>query len=81
MLSGLCANVSLWKMLAEVNAHLPQDNQFSWWWWTITKEIRLWKEHKRLCPNSPWRVIAAFSVGSALVFMILMAISSPPVAR
>ncbi len=67
MLSGLCANVAFWKMLAEANAQLPEDERFSWWWWTLGKHIRLWKEHKRLCSDSPWRLVALFSIGSASI--------------
>jgi hypothetical protein len=77
MLSGLCANVAWWKTMAEVNAQLPDEQKFSWWWWTLSKHIRLWKEHKRLCADSPWRLRLVFCYAMALVFMILVAGSFP----
>jgi hypothetical protein len=64
-------------MLAEVNEQLPDDKKFSWWWWTFSKELRLWKEHKRLCPSSRWRLVAISSFGSGIALMILIAASFP----
>ena len=55
LLCGLAANVGVWKMVAEVNARLPEAGKFSWLWWTWGKYMRLWREHKRLCPESHWR--------------------------
>ena len=71
MLSGLLANVAAWKLVAEVNARLPQEQKFSWWWWTIGKHVRLWKEHKRLYPESHLRLYSVLSFLMAIVFMIL----------
>jgi hypothetical protein len=34
VLFGLLADVAFFKTLAEVNAHLPEGEKFSWWWWT-----------------------------------------------
>ena len=73
--TGLCAQIAFWKMLAETNAKLPDDKKFSWWWWTLGKDIRLWKEHKRLCADSRWRLVAICSFGSAFAFWILLAAS------
>jgi hypothetical protein len=77
MLAGLCANVAFWKTVAEVNAQLPEGQKFSWFWWTLGKQIRLWKEHKRLCAESPWRKRLVFCYAMAFVFMILVAGSFP----
>jgi hypothetical protein len=61
----------VWKMIAEANAQLPDEKKFSWFWWTPSKHIRLWEEHKRLCADSRWRLVAIFSLGSDVIFMIL----------
>lgn len=68
---GLLAHVAFWKTVTEVNTRLPDDQKFSRWWWTIKKHVRLWKEHKRLCPQSHWRLYLVLSLLTALVFMIL----------
>ena len=82
MLSGLLANVAVWNVVAEVNARLPEDQKFSWWWWTIGKHVTLWKEHKRLCPTSHWRFLSGLFFLMAIVFMILIVssvqVSKPP---
>ena len=75
MLFGLLANVAMWKTVSEVNSHLPEAQRFSWWWWTLTKQMKVWNEHKRLCPNSHWRLYSALSFLLAVVFMILIATS------
>ena len=72
---GFLANVAAWKLVAEVNARLPEDKKFSWWWWTIGKHVRLWKEHKRLCPQSHWRLYSVLSYLMAIVLMILILLS------
>jgi hypothetical protein len=76
MLAGLVANVAAWKTMAEANARLPEDQKFSWWWWTLSKYVRLWKEHKRLCPESHWRLYMMLSFVACIVFMILIAASA-----
>jgi len=70
LLCGLLANVAVWKVVAEVNARLAEDQKFSWWWWTIGKHVRLWKEHKRLCPESHWRLYSMLSFLTAIVLMM-----------
>ena len=72
MLFGLLANVAVWKTVTQVNSRLPKDQQFSYWWWTIGKHKRLWKEHKRLFPDSHWRLLFVLSLLMALVFMVLI---------
>jgi len=72
LLSGLVANVAMWKVVAEVNAHLPEDQRFSWWWWPIAKYLRLWREHKRLLPHSLWRWYWTLFFLAALAFMFLI---------
>jgi hypothetical protein len=76
-LSGLCANVTFWKMMAEVNLQLSDDQKFSWWWWTPSKYLRFWKAHKHLCAGSPWRIRFVLSYAAAFVFMLLLAASFP----
>jgi hypothetical protein len=63
--------------MKEVNAQLPDDHKFSWWWWTPSKHVRFWKAHKRLCADSPWRLRLVFSYAMAFVFMILLAGAFP----
>jgi len=72
---GLLANVAAWKLVAEVNARLSEDKKFSWLWWTIGKYVRLWKEHKRLCPQSHWRLYSVLSYLIAIVLMIFILLS------
>jgi hypothetical protein len=72
MLCGLLANVAVWKTVAQVNSRLPEYQQFSYWWWTVGKYRRVWKEHKRLFPGSYWRVLFVLSLLMALVFMVLL---------
>lgn len=67
--------MAAWKTMAEVNARLPEDQKFSWLWWTIGKHVRLWREHKRLCPASRWRLYLVLSFLMAIVFMILTLLS------
>jgi len=76
MLFGLLANVAVWKTVAEVNARLPTDQRFSWLLWTIGKYVRLWNEHKRLCPGSLWRLYAVVSFLMAILFMVLVVSSA-----
>jgi hypothetical protein len=78
--SGLAANVAVWKMVAEVNARLAEANRFSWLWWTFGKYVRLWREHKRLCPHSHLRTfsILAFSSGALLMFLIAFLVPRVP---
>lgn len=66
LLCGFLANLATWKAVDEVNPHLSESQRFSQWWWTITKHARLWKEHKRLCPHSHWRLymVLSFAGGS-----------------
>ena len=71
LLCGFLANMAVWKVLAEVNARLPEDQKFSWWWWTIGKHLRLWREHKRICPESHWRLYLVLSFSMAIILMIL----------
>jgi prepilin signal peptidase PulO-like enzyme (type II secretory pathway) len=71
LLFGLLANVAVWRTVAEVNARLPNDQKFSWLWWTIGKYARLWAEHKRFCPGSHWRLYSVVSFLTAILFMIL----------
>jgi hypothetical protein len=75
LLSGLAGNVATWMMVGEVNRRLPTDQRFSMWWWTFQKHVRLWKQHKALCPESSLRLwlILAFSIAS--ICMILMVMS------
>ncbi len=73
VLLGVLANVALFKTVAEVNAHLPEGEKFSWWWWTLGKHIRLWKAHKRLCPASHWRNYSILLLLGAFAFMVLIA--------
>ena len=75
VLCGLYANAAFWKTMAEVNPLLPKDQRFSWWWWTLGKHVRLWQEHKRLCPDSRWRVYSVLSFLAAIVLMILTLVS------
>jgi hypothetical protein len=75
MFFGLLANVAIWKTVSEVNAHLPDDQAFSWWWWTLGKYMRLWKEHKRLCPESRWKLYSLVSFPLGVAFMVLTALS------
>jgi hypothetical protein len=72
VLFGLLANVAFWKMVTEVNARLPDDQKFSRWWWTVKRHVRFWKEHKRLCPQSRWRLYSVLFLLTALVFMIFI---------
>jgi hypothetical protein len=76
VLFGLLANVAFWKTVTEVNVRLPNDQKFSRWWWTMKKHVRLWKEHKRLCPQSRWRLYSFFFLVMAIVFMILISFSA-----
>ena len=57
--------------MVEANARLPEGEKFSWWWWTLNKHMRLWKEHKRLCPESHWRLYTVLSFVVGIGFMIL----------
>jgi hypothetical protein len=75
MLSGLVANFAAWKTMAETKARLPENQKFSWWW-TWNKHVRLWKEHKRLCPESHWRLYTILSFVVGIVFMILIIVSA-----
>jgi hypothetical protein len=72
LLFGLLANVAVWKTVAEVNARLLNDQRFSRLWWTMGKSRRLWNEHKRLCPESHWRLYSVASFLAAILFMILV---------
>lgn len=63
-------------MVTEVNARLPEDQKFSWWWWTIGKHLRLWKEHKRFFPDSHWTLYSVLFILAALVLMILITCSA-----
>jgi len=74
MLSGIVASVAVWKAMAEANARLHEDRKFSLWWWTLSKHARLWKEHKRLCPESHLRIYAVLSFGVGIVFAVLIAV-------
>jgi hypothetical protein len=71
-LFGLLANVAVLKIMAEVNSRLPEDQKFSYWWWTMSKHVRLWKEHRRLCPESHWRFYSVVSFAMVGVFMVLI---------
>ncbi len=75
LLFGLSANIAVWKTMAEANARLPEDQKFTWWWWTISKHWRLWQEHKRLYPASRWRLYSVLSFLMAVVFMISSLVS------
>jgi hypothetical protein len=66
----------MWKVVAEVNARLPEDQRFSWWWWPAGKYLRLWKEHKRLLPQSHWRWYWILFFLTALAFMFLIVCSA-----
>ena len=78
MLFGILAHIAIWKIVAETNAHLPDGERFSKWWWTFGKYLRLWKTHKRLCPMSHWRVYSVLSYLVALVFMFFTLFSAIP---
>jgi hypothetical protein len=80
LLCGLIANVAVWKLVAEVNARLPEADKFSWLWWTWGKHMRLWREHKRLCPESHWRrfLVLAFSAAILLMFLIVFFVPKVP---
>jgi disulfide bond formation protein DsbB len=75
LLCGLFANVAVWKVMAEVNARVPEDQRVTWWWWTIGKHLRLWREHKRLCPESHWRLYSVLSFSMAIILMIAALLS------
>lgn len=64
------ANVAYFKAQGEVNPLLPADQRISLWDWRPGKFRRLWKEHKRLCPTSRWRVWLALSNILAALFFI-----------
>jgi hypothetical protein len=41
------------RAMREVNPFLPEQDRFYFWsLWHIFKEIRLWKSHRRFCPES-----------------------------
>jgi len=69
------AHAVQWKTVSEVNSRLPQDQQFPHWWWTVSKQKRLWREHKRLCPQSPSRLYWVLSYAIAVIFMFLVVLS------
>ena len=71
LLFAFLTNVAVWKSVAQVNERLPNDQKLSRWWWTIKKIARLWKEHKRLCPNSHWRLYSLLLFLTTIAFMAL----------
>lgn len=44
-----------WKMVDEVNDHLPAEQHFEHFGWWLGKAARLWREHRRSLPDSPTR--------------------------
>lgn len=65
---GFLANAAFWKMVAEVNAQLPPAQKFRWWW-TFSKHLRLWEEHRRLYPDSNLRRYSILFFALAIVLM------------
>jgi len=62
-------------MVTQVNPRLPEAEKFSRWWWTTGKHLRLWRTHKRLCPESHWRLYSVLSFAVGILFMILIMLS------
>jgi hypothetical protein len=75
MLFAVLANVAIFKTVAEANAHLPDEQRFTWWWWTIGKHVNLWKAHKSLCPDSHWRIYSVAFFLAAVACMVLMVVT------
>ncbi len=48
---GLCSAVILWRMVDEVNIHLPEADRFSLPGWHALKYARLVDEYRRLYPS------------------------------
>jgi hypothetical protein len=73
---GCLANWLQWKTVEQVNSELPEAERFSHWWWSVSKQARLWREHKRLCPHSELRLYWVVSFLLALAFMLLIVLSA-----
>jgi hypothetical protein len=50
MACGVWSTVILWKMVDEVNVHLPESQRFTLLGWHPLKYRRLLREYRRLCP-------------------------------
>ena len=77
-LCDLVANLAVLKTVSELNARLPESEKLSMWWWTFGKYERLWKQHKRLCPESRWRFYSIGWLMLTAICMFLLAFYSGP---
>jgi hypothetical protein len=74
---GLLSSIVSYQMLAEVNAHLPQELRFSGFGWWLGKSFRLHGEYRRLFPDGKllirfWTVSAlGYACGLLLVWAAL----------
>ncbi len=48
---GLLSTIINYKMVDQVNGKLPKDAQFSLIGWYLPKNLRLYREYRRLFPN------------------------------
>jgi hypothetical protein len=55
MLLALLSTGAIWKMVADVNTRLAEQERFSYLGWYWGKLDRLWAAHRRFYPHSPWR--------------------------
>ena len=52
---GLSGTLTMWRMVDQVNAQLPQDKRFSHIGWWLGKALSFYEEYDRHFPNSPRR--------------------------
>jgi hypothetical protein len=48
---GLGTNLTFFEILTKTNEVLPEERQFSVEWWYYSKQIRLFREYRRLYPQ------------------------------
>ena len=80
MIGVLVGNLTLSRMLKEVNGRLAPADRISPYWWYLTKMQRLWKLHKQLIPDSPLRKLETLSIVIMLVGFCTVATQFFPVA-
>ena len=75
MVCGLWSTVVLWKMVDEVNVHLPENQRFPVLGWHPLKYARLLREYRRLCPTGKGIVRLRYLWFAMVLSMTLVALA------
>jgi hypothetical protein len=70
---GMASTFAAWRIVEEVNPRLPENEKFDPVGWTFPKQLRLFREYRRLYPSG--RLVSRFWFLVTAMFTSLLGIA------